>query len=101
MKENNNNIEKHILKSMQILISEISEISKKISDSHQNNQPKTKDVWLTTAQVCKMIDVSGRTIQKYRDDGIIPFSFVLGKILYKESDIQNLLEKHYQKALKD
>ncbi|MDK7764285.1 helix-turn-helix domain-containing protein, partial [Prevotella bivia] len=39
--------------------------------------------------------LSTRTLQEYRNAGILPFYKIGGKILYKQSDIQTMLERHY------
>ena len=39
--------------------------------------------------------LSTRTLQEYRNSGTLPFYKIGGKILYKQSDIQAMLEKHY------
>ncbi|KXB37653.1 hypothetical protein HMPREF1869_00239, partial [Bacteroidales bacterium KA00251] len=39
--------------------------------------------------------LSPRTLQDYRDKGIIPYTQIAGKILYKLSDIDRLLQENY------
>jgi len=56
------------------------------------------DKWLDNDQVCQILRISKRTLQNYRDNGILPFSQFKDKILYKAEDIQNHLEKNYKKA---
>ena len=53
------------------------------------------EVYLTGEEVCKLLRLSPRTLQEYRNAGILPFYKVGGKILYKQSDIQAMLERHY------
>jgi hypothetical protein len=43
--------------------------------------------YLTNRDVCRMLQVSPRTLQKWRNEKIIPFSHLRGKIIYRESDI--------------
>lgn len=54
-----------------------------------------EDSWLTTLEVCKLLQVCKKTLQNYRDLGILPFSKIGNKIYYKQSDIQKCLEDHY------
>jgi len=37
--------------------------------------------------------ISESTLQKWRKKGLLPYSRVLGKIYYKESDLLQLLDK--------
>lgn len=53
------------------------------------------EVYLTGEEVCSQLRLSTRTLQEYRNAGILPFYKIGGKILYKQSDIQTMLERHY------
>ena len=39
-----------------------------------------------------------RTLQQYRHEGILPYFLFGGKTLYRESDVQKVLERNYRKA---
>ncbi len=54
--------------------------------------------YLTDKEVSARLSVSRRTLQDYRNEGRIPYCQLGGKILYKESDLQRLLENGYWKA---
>lgn len=54
--------------------------------------PAKKEYWMESADVCRALDISKRTLQSYRERGNIPFSNVGGKYFYKESDIAAYLE---------
>lgn len=51
--------------------------------------------WLTTEEVSKLLKVSKRTLQNYRDEGKLGFSQIGSKIYYRSSDIDAFLEEHY------
>ena len=53
------------------------------------------EVYLTGEEVCSQLRLSTRTLQEYRNARILPFYKIGGKILYKQSDIQAMLERHY------
>ena len=53
------------------------------------------EVYLIGDEVCKLLRLSPRTLQDYRDNGMIAYCKIGGKILYKQSDIQAMLERHY------
>ena len=53
------------------------------------------EVYLTGEEVCKLLRLSTRTLQDYRDNGTIAYFKIGGKILYRQSDIQAMLERHY------
>jgi excisionase family DNA binding protein len=56
--------------------------------------------YLTDMEVSEILKVSRRTLQEYRNEGILPYIPLGGKILYRESDLEELLEKHYHPAYK-
>lgn len=57
--------------------------------------------FLTDEELSKILRVSRRTLQDYRTLGVIPYYLVQGKALYKESDIQKILEDAYKRCRED
>ena len=53
------------------------------------------EVYLSSEEVCSHLRLSTRTLQEYRNSGTLLFYKIGGKILYKQSDIQAMLERHY------
>ena len=53
------------------------------------------EIYLTGREVCERLFISPRTLQDYRDKGIIPYTQIAGKILYRLSDIDRLLQENY------
>lgn len=53
------------------------------------------EIYLSGQDVCDLLHISKRTLQQYRDDKILPFIQIEGKIIFRESDILNLLESNY------
>lgn len=58
------------------------------------------EVYLTSEEVRSIFGLSKRSLQNYRDNRQIPYTFIGGKILYPQSAIYKLLESHYVKALR-
>jgi hypothetical protein len=58
------------------------------------------DELLTDKEVAFLLKVSRRTLQDYRNNGILPYTQVGGKILYRASDIEKTLMKGYKEAYK-
>ena len=78
------------------LISKIDQIHHKISNK---NLPK-QEVFLDNEEFIKMLKISRRTAQTWRDEGIISFSQIGSKIYYKMDDITKMLNKNYKPAYK-
>ena len=83
---------------MKQLISGIQEVSKRIREIAQTHRPLFGgEIYLTGREVCERLFVSPRTLQDYRDKGIIPYTQIAGKILYRLSDINRFLQKDYRR----
>ena len=82
---------------MQVVLSAISGVSKRIREVAQTHKPLFGgEHFLTGKEVCERLYISPRTLQDYRDRRIIPYAQFVGKILYKESDLERLLKKNYR-----
>lgn len=57
------------------------------------------EVFLTGEEVCELLKLSTRTLQEYRSNGTLAYYKIGGKILYKQSDIQAMLERYYNPIL--
>ena len=54
--------------------------------------------FMTDKEVSAWLKVSRRTLQDYRNNGMVSYYQLGGKILYKESDIEKLLMSGYRNA---
>ena len=55
---------------------------------------------LDSYEVCKILGITLRTLQYYRDSDKLPFVMIQGKCLYKEDDLQKLIEKNRTVTMK-
>ncbi len=82
---------------MQVVLSAISGVSKRIKEVGQTHKPLFGgEHFLTSKEVCERLYISPRTLQDYRDRGIIPYTQFAGKILYKVSDLERMLKNSYR-----
>jgi excisionase family DNA binding protein len=54
--------------------------------------------YMTDREVAEILKVSRRTLQEYRNDGVLPYISLGGKVLYRESDLERVLESCYHPA---
>ena len=60
------------------------------------HQDKSLNRWLDNQDVCRILNISKRTLQTYREKGLLPFSRIRHKIFYKPEDVGKLLQSsHY------
>ena len=58
----------------------------------------SNEQFLTDKEVSAWLKVSRRTLQDFRNNGMISYYQLGGKILYKESDIEKLVMSGYRNA---
>ncbi|WP_339679854.1 helix-turn-helix domain-containing protein [Cyclobacterium marinum] len=74
----------------------IAKLRSRIESILKNYRPVMNgEIYLSGEDVCKLLHISKRTLQQYRDDNILPYIQIGGKIIYKESDILTVLEQNY------
>lgn len=67
---------------------------KMLHEKSQNLVPKSaKEGWLDNQDVTMLLDISPRTLQAYRDRGVIAYSQIGYKCYYKWEDVKLLIEK--------
>lgn len=72
-----------------------------IEDVLTNQRPTLNgERFLTDKEVSERLKISRRSLQDYRTNGQIPYIQLGGKILYRESDIQKMLEESYRDKFK-
>jgi excisionase family DNA binding protein len=54
--------------------------------------------WFTTDETMKLLNLSRRTLQIYRDTGMISFSQIGPKIYFSRTDLDEHLNRHHVKA---
>ena len=82
---------------MLVVLSALEGVNRRIKEVAQTHKPLFGgEHFLTGKDVCERLYISPRTLQDYRDRRIIPYTQVAGKILYKESDLERLLEENYK-----
>ena len=56
--------------------------------------------WLDNQEVCDVLRINKKTLQVYRNKGILPFSRIKNKLFYKPEDVQRLLDLNYHPLIK-
>lgn len=49
--------------------------------------------WMDNTEVCELLQISTRTLQSYRDKGVLPYSQIDRKCYYKTTDIEQLVSQ--------
>ena len=67
------------------------EVTKQVNTLCGKNQ--SNENWLDNKQVCELLKISLRTIQTYRDMGILLYSQIGRKCYYKVADIEQFINQ--------
>ncbi|MBO6255660.1 MAG: helix-turn-helix domain-containing protein [Bacteroidaceae bacterium] len=80
----------------------IKDLLNEVKDTLQTkSEAEIKAMWLESTEARKMLGVSAKTWQDYRDKRIIPFSQFGRKIYVRRAAIEAFLENHCIKAKND
>lgn len=70
-----------------------------LSDAESNPEPEPGFGWVPNKDAITMLGRSKNTLQRWRTDGILPYSIIGGgSIYYRRADIESLLERNLRVA---
>ncbi|UVR59978.1 helix-turn-helix domain-containing protein [Bacteroides fragilis] len=77
----------------------LEDLSKRVEKIRDSNKPSLDgERYYNDKELVVKLKVSRRSLQDYRNNGILPYVRVGGKILYRASDIERVLMDGYKKA---
>lgn len=91
-------------KAFAVLMEKLDRIAAYVEDSRQREQTEPQqgqeeknrrktDKWMTNEEVCEYLEISPRTLQRYRTNRIIAFSICGKKIRYRRMDVEQFRER--------
>lgn len=80
----------------------LDEVQEVIKEAFKRRTPHLNgEKYLTNNEVSKLLNLSTRTLQDWRDNGVISYIQISGKILYRQTDILKLLEDNFEKSWRE
>jgi hypothetical protein len=76
------------------LTSKINTIAKFVTAAQSKAEEQPEDSWVDSYEVCTFLKISSRTLQRLRSANAISYSKIRGKIFYKISEVQRLLNEN-------
>lgn len=73
----------------------------KVEENADNEKWYNGERLYDNQDLCMMLQVSKRSLQRYRSIGILPYLMLRQKTYYKESDVQKILSEHLDEFTKD
>ncbi len=83
-------------KNLKDFLSDIDQISNLILEISESSRPMFNgEHFITDSELSARLKVSRRTTQEWRNNGIVSYITLGGKLLYRESDIEAMLNANY------
>ena len=73
----------------------------KVEENADNEKWHNGERLYDNQDLCMMLQVIKRSLQRYRSIGILPYLMLRQKTYYKESDVQKFLSEHLDEFTKD
>lgn len=67
--------------------------TQKVENLCGDHQDKSLNRWLDNQDVCRILNISYRTLQTYRDNGTLAYTQINHKIFYKPEDVEAVINK--------
>lgn len=84
-----------------VLLQNVQKNSKWLSAFLESYSPPLDgERYLTDKEVSELLRVSRRTLQEYRNNRVLPFILLGGKVLYPESGLREVLETNYRRPIR-
>ena len=83
-------------KKLNRIFDEIDSLRQELKTEKEKRRKKLSETWLDNQEVMQLLKISLRTLQTMRDTRTLPYSKVGGKIYYKASDVEKILNENYQ-----
>ena len=73
---------------------------KKLDKMSERKNMLDGELLFDNQDLCQLLHVSKRTLQRYRSKGELPFKTVYQKTYYKESDVHQFIRENFNKGKK-
>ena len=65
----------------------------KVDEICQQGNNKSLQKWIDNQDVCQILNISKRTLQTYRNNGMLAYTQINHKIFYRPQDVEELISK--------
>jgi len=80
---------------MERILERIEMLNKKIEKLNNTKNQLNGDSLLDNQDLCLLLKVSNRTLQRYRSSGILPYKRIQQKTYYLESDVHKFISQEF------
>jgi protein tyrosine phosphatase len=80
---------------MERILERVEMLNKKIEKLNNTKNQLNGDSLLDNQDLCLLLKVSKRTLQRYRSSGILPYKRIQQKTYYLESDVHKFISQEF------
>lgn len=80
---------------MQRLLSQVESVHRKVDKINNKENQINDELLLDNQDLCLLLKVSNRTLQRLRTSGKLPYKKIGKKIYYMESDVHDFIQKGF------
>jgi hypothetical protein len=80
---------------MERILERIEMLNKKLEKLNNTKNQIDGDTLLDNQDLCLLLKVSNRTLQRYRSSGILPYRRIMQKTYYLESDVHKFISQEF------
>ena len=80
---------------MERILERVEMLNKKIEKLNNSKNQLNGDTLLDNQDLCLLLKVSKRTLQRYRSSGILPYKRIQQKTYYLESDVHKFISQEF------
>lgn len=84
-----------------VMQEDLTQVKSSLATIIANQKPSLAEDYIDNKEFCKVLRISSRTAQNYRDSGRIGFSQIGSKILYKVVDVRAFIDVNYNANMED
>ncbi|MDR1698552.1 MAG: helix-turn-helix domain-containing protein [Prevotellaceae bacterium] len=91
----------HFDANMERIMKKLDVLDTKVSKKEKVRHTVDGETLLDNQDVCIMLNVSKRTLQRYRSSGELPFKQIKRKTYYLDSDVECFIKEQFRKSNKE
>lgn len=80
---------------MERLLERIEMLERKLENLNNSKSQLSGEALLDNQDLCLLLKVSNRTLQRYRSTGILPYRRIQQKVYYLESDVHKFISEEF------
>jgi len=80
----------------QQIIEILKEIQSTVDEMTGKDDSIDKEKWMDNADMCALLGITKRTLQRYRQKGVLPYYMMRGKPYYKKDEVQECMKRYFK-----